>query len=127
LTGFEVKAVREGKVSFDGSFVQLVGNKPLLVNFYIGRYSHQSQEHDEGKARVSRQLLLNRREIGKIAKELEQKGKSAIPLALILDKNMIKLEMALVRGLKKFDKKNVEKDKQIRRDMEIEAKTLVRR
>jgi SsrA-binding protein len=124
LAGYEVKSVREGNVNFDGSYVQILSGVPYVVNLYIGRFSKQSQPYNENTARNSRVLLLNKREIAKIVRELDEKGKTAVPLALVLSHNLIKLELAVVKGLKKFEKKNVEKERQQKRDMEIEAKML---
>lgn len=124
LQGREVKAVREGKVNFDGSFVQVVAAKPVIVNLYIGRYSSQSQTFNEKDARKTRQLLLKSAEIEKISKELSQKGKTAVPLALVLTHNLIKLEFGIVRGLKKFEKRDVEKKKQQERDLKNELKSI---
>jgi SsrA-binding protein len=120
LRGYEVKAIREGKANLTGSYVQILGNEAFVVNMHIGRYSNQSQE--VGDTKRSRKLLLQKREIEKLKQELQQKGKTAVPLALLLKKNMVKLELAIVKGRKKHEKKAVEKEKQIKRDLEIERK-----
>ena len=57
LTGYEVKAVREGKVELKGTFVQVIGGELYVVNMYIGRYSSMSQKYDEKDSRHSRKLL----------------------------------------------------------------------
>lgn len=117
LFGYEVKAAREGNVNFEGSYVQIIKEEAFLVNLYIGAYSRQSQDIADSQMRRSRKLLLNRQEIDKIAKELQQKGKTAIPLALVLDHNLIKLELAVVKGRKKAEKKHLEKERQIHKDL----------
>lgn len=124
LKGFEVKAVKENKATFDGSYIQIIEGEVFVVNMYIGKYSKQSRDFDELNARRNRKLLLNKSEIAKLAREISQKGKTAVPLALILDKGNIKLEFAIVRGRKEFEKKMVAKERQIKKDLAVEAKEL---
>jgi SsrA-binding protein len=122
LYGYEVKAAKEGKVNFDGAYIQLLRNKPYLVNMHIGRYSKQSQEIKEQDDRRSRPVLLNKKEIETLQRELSEKGKTAVPLALLLKNNMIKLELGIAKGRKKPEKKLLEKERQIKRDLEKAAK-----
>lgn len=122
LYGYEVKAIKEGKVNFEGSYVQIVRGNPVVVNLHIGHYSKQSQKVNEQDQNRTRQLLLKKAEVEKLARELPQKGKTAIPLALILSHNMIKLEFGIAKGRRKLDKKNLEKERQIERDLEIAIK-----
>jgi SsrA-binding protein len=117
LHGYEVKAVREGNVNFDGSYVQVIKNEAFVVNMYIGAYSRQSQSIGDTELRRTRKLLLNRLEIDRIYKELQQKGKTAVPLALVLDHNLVKLELAVVKGRKKAEKKHLEKERQLQKDL----------
>lgn len=124
LHGYEVKALREGKVNFDSSYVQILSGVPYVINLYIGKYSKQSSDFTEYDSRRSRKLLLNKKEIEDIRREILQKGKTAVPLAFILHNNNIKIEFGIVKGKKEFEKKQVAKERQIKRDLEIEAKTL---
>jgi SsrA-binding protein len=124
LRGYEVKAIKENKANFEGSYVQLIEGEPFVVNMYIGRYSKQSTEFNELDARRNRKLLLNQNEIDKLAREVSQKGKTAVPLALILDKGKIRLEFAIVKGQKEFEKKQVAKERQIQKDLAKETKEL---
>lgn len=124
LEGFEVKAIREGKVNFDGSFIQINKGIPVVLNLHIGRYTYQSQKDENTDSRRTRRLLLNKSELQKIQRQLVEKGKTAVPLALILSKNMIKLELAVVKGRKNYDKKDLEKRKQQEKDLEVAKKTL---
>lgn len=116
LKGYEVKAIREKKVSFEGAYIKVEKGKAFVTNMHIGPYSKQSQEVIDTKS--DRQLLLNAREIQKIEKEIKQKGKTVIPLALLLKNNLVKLEIAVVKGRKKHEKKQVAKEKQIKKDLE---------
>ena len=124
LKGYEVKAIREGKADFEGSYVQMLDGAPHVVNMNIGRYSNQSNIVDKYDSRRSRKLLLNQKEINKISTKVSQKGKTAVPLALVLVNNKIKLEFAVVKGKKDYEKKVVTKERQIERDLAKEAKKL---
>lgn len=124
LKGFEVKAIKENKASFEGSYVQIIDGEPYIVNLYIGRYSKQSRDFSELDARRNRKILLNKNEIDQLVKETSQKGKTAVPLALLLDKGKIKLEFAIVKGRKEFEKKVVAKERQVQKDLAKEAKEL---
>ena len=126
LQGYEVKAIKERKVNFDGSYVLVIDKEAFVVNMHIGMYSTQSQKVADSDSRKTRKLLLNKNEIKKLQIELSQKGKTAVPLALLLDHGLVKLEFAVVKGRKKQDKRLVEKQRQIQRDMEREIKEVAR-
>ena len=122
LKGYEVKAVRERNVTFEGSYVTVDGNNVYVQNMHIGKFSKQSQEHNDTLARGPRKLLLEKREIGKLQRELNEKGKTAIPLALLLKNNKIKLEFAVVKGRKKHEKRQLLKKRQIEIDLRKSVK-----
>jgi len=124
LKGHEVKAIREGKVDFEGSYVRVIKGEVFLTNLKIGRYSKQSKEISPQDERRDRKLLLNKNEIKEINRELSEKGKTAVPLALVLSNNKIKLELAVVKGKKEFEKKQTAKERQLKKDMEIDKKQL---
>jgi len=120
LRGFEVKAIKEGKVNFEGAFIKIIGGEAFVVNMQIGRYSKQSQkEVDQTR---SRKLLLNKRELERLAVQLNQKGKTALPLALLLSHDLVKLEFAVAKGRKKYEKRAVQRERQIKRDVELALK-----
>lgn len=122
LKGYEVKAIREGKVDFEGSYVRVIKGEVFLTNLKIGRYSKQSKEISPRDEKRDRKLLLNKNEIKEINRELSEKGKTAVPLALIMSNNKIKLELVVVKGKKEFEKKQTAKERQLKKDMEIEKK-----
>ncbi len=126
LKGYEVKAIREGKVDFEGSYVRVIKNEVYVTNLKIGRYSKQSKEISPQDEKRDRKLLLNKNEIAEINRELSEKGKTAIPLALVLFNNKIKLELAVVKGKKEFEKKQTAKERQIRKDLDVERKEYKR-
>jgi SsrA-binding protein len=126
LKGYEVKAVREKQVTFEGSFVQIIHGQPFVINMYIGPYSKQSKLFSPQDARRSRLLLLNRHEILDLQRQLHEKGWTAIPLAIVLTHNNIKLEFGVVKGKKEFEKKEVVKARQQERDLAAETKEFRR-
>jgi SsrA-binding protein len=124
LKGFEAKALREGKGKLDGSYVKELDGKLKVVNFGIGRYSKISQKLEEGDISRTKELLLNKKEITEIKRELAQKGKSCVPLNLRIERGLFKLEIGIVKGKKEYEKKVVAKEKQEKREMEKEKKKL---
>ncbi|MFC1622273.1 SsrA-binding protein SmpB [Patescibacteria group bacterium] len=122
LKGYEVKALREKKVNFEGAYISLLEGVPHLVNLHIGRYSNQSQEYNEQEARRPRKLLLLKPEIHKLQREISEKGKTAVPLAILLKNNIIKIELAVVKGKKKHQKKVLLKARQQKEDLEKQFK-----
>jgi len=124
LKGFEAKALREGKGKLDGSYVKILDDKLKVVNFGIGSYSKISQKLEEGDISRTKELLLNKREIAEIKRELAQKGKSCVPLNLRIERGLFKLEIAIVKGKKEYEKKVVAKEKQEKRELEREKKNF---
>jgi len=101
LFGSEVKEIKNNKSSLDGSFAVIHDNVVKLLNFKMGNLENREII-----------LLLNKKEIYNIQKELV-KGYSLIPLVVYYKNNYIKLQVALCKGLKKFDKRQVLKDKDL--------------
>ncbi|HSX39342.1 MAG TPA: SsrA-binding protein SmpB [Candidatus Saccharimonadales bacterium] len=126
LKGYEVKAIREGKVNFEAAYVTILGDEIFLLNLNIGQYSKNGRDLSDEQKRRTRKLLLNKDEIEKIRRLLQQKGRTAIPLALITHNNLVKLELAVVRGRKEYGKKHLEKEKQIKKDLERDSKEFRR-
>lgn len=124
LYGHEVKSVREGNVNFEGSMVTVMGGEAFVVNLNIGRYSHQSQKYNPKEGSRTRKLLLNKKEVLKLSQAISLKGRFALPLALILERNMVKLELGVVRSKKQYEKKQVLVERQIERDLDRARKAL---
>ena len=107
LLGTEVKAVREGKIQLKDSYIEIKEGEAYLVGAHIGPYSHGNrQNHDPDR---SRKLLLKRREIDKLSGRITLQGQTCIPLSVYLKGNLIKLEIALAKGKKLYDKRQAEK------------------
>ncbi|MBP6005298.1 SsrA-binding protein SmpB [Candidatus Saccharibacteria bacterium] len=112
LRGFEIKAIRAGKVNISTSYCSLKNHEIWLVNATIGHNS------DSDQSIIARhKLLLKHTEIDKIAKLLEQQGTSLIPLAIGLNRHLAKLEIAIGKGLKKHDKRQVIKAREAQREI----------
>lgn len=126
LKGYEVKAIREGKVDFEGSYIRLISGVLHVTGLYIGRYSKQSKTSEKFDEKRSRPLLLNKKEVSDITRELLEKGKTAVPTALVMQHGKIKLEFAVVKGKKEFEKKQTAKDRQIKIDLAKESKEIKR-
>jgi SsrA-binding protein len=103
LTGTEIKSVRANKVSLQRSFVQPRGDELWLVDAHIAPYEHAGYEkHDPDRAR---KLLLHRREINTIIDALTMKGLTMVPTKMYLKGGRAKVEVALARGKKRYDKR----------------------
>ena len=122
LLGYETKALREGKGRLEGSYINKIDSKLQVINFYIGRYSKISQKIEDNELSRSRELLLNKKEISKILSEISQKGKSCVPLNLRMEHGLFKLEIAVVKGKKEYEKKVVTKERQLKRELERDKK-----
>lgn len=115
LTGHEVKSLRGKHGSLAGTFVKIIGHEAWLVNAQIPLYKF-AKDPDYDPRRM-RKLLLHKREVVKLEYTSTQKGKSLIPLALILEKNIIKLEFGVGRGRQSRDKRAVIKKREMDREM----------
>ncbi len=122
LLGEEAKALREGKGNFKGSYIKALKGDLYLVNFNLPKYSKSSNPNYNPKR--PRKLLLNKREIREIISELNNKGRTAIPLSIYLKNNLFKLDLATAKGLGKTQKKQKIKEKQMERDAKRELKEL---
>ncbi|MEK7639356.1 MAG: SsrA-binding protein SmpB [Patescibacteria group bacterium] len=115
LRGFEVKAVRAGKARLEGAYVIVRGKEAFVANMHIAPYQAGNTEKGYDPERP-RKLLLNQKEITQLERETETAGLTVIPLKLYADKRTLKLEIALVRGKKKYDKRETIKKRDSQRD-----------
>ncbi|QKW06801.1 SsrA-binding protein SmpB [Streptomyces sp. NA04227] len=124
LTGTEVKSLRQGRASLVDGFVQLDGNEAWLHNVHVPEYSQGTWTNHS--ARRKRKLLLHRAEIDKLASKVQETGHTIVPLALYFKDGRAKVEIALARGKKEYDKRQTLREKQDRRETE-RAISAVRR
>lgn len=117
LFGTEVKAIRAGKVTLAGSYVTLKDNVATLVGATISPYQEKNVDaaYDAGRPR---QLLLKKQELARLSRHLNTAGLTMVPLRLYNTRGKIKLEVALVRGKKKTDKRQTIQDRDTKRSIE---------
>lgn len=114
LTGTEVKSLRDGKANLKDSYVIVKGGEAWLLGTHISPYSHGNlRNHDPER---TRKLLLHRVEIGKMEEEIVEKGLTIVPLRLYFKSGKVKIEIAVVRGKKLYDKRETEKRKEADRE-----------
>lgn len=118
LTGSEVKSIRHGQVSLAEGYAMVdpATMELSLLNVDIARYSHTpaAAEHEP---RRPRKLLAKKREIRKLADETADRGITLVPLSMFFSKGMVKLDLGVGRGKKKFDKRESMKRKQTTDDI----------
>lgn len=120
LTGAEVKAIRLGHVDLTGSFARIRDNQAYLFNAQIFPYAFARPEGYDLK-RI-RKLLLHKKEITSIKAKMEGGNLTLVPLALYTSRNLIKVELALARGKKEFQKRDALKKRDMEREVELEFK-----
>lgn len=116
LSGFEVKAIRKGQGSLDGAHVSIRGGEAFLIGFDLPPYQSKNTPNDYERTRV-RKLLLTKKEINVLSNEGSKKGIAIIPLSIFLKNNKLKVDIALARGKKKFDKRESIKKRDTERDI----------
>jgi SsrA-binding protein len=119
LTGTEIKSIREGKANLTDSYCLFKGEELYVINLHISEYSMGTHYNHEPKR--DRKLLLNHRELKKLLTKIKEKGFTIIPIVLYInDKGLAKLDIALAKGKKTYDKRESIKQKDTRREIERE-------
>jgi len=120
LTGTEVKSLRDGKANIKDSYVIFKNGEAFLFNAHISHYSHGNLQNHEPER--SRKLLLHRREIEKLQEQVVEKGLTVVPLRLYFKGGKVKVEIAVVRGKKLYDKRETEKKRELDREAAVAMK-----
>jgi len=116
LLGAEVKAVKLGHADLTGSFARITGSEAFLINAKIFPYQYARPEtYDE---RRTRKLLLHKKQIISLKAKMDGAGLTIVPVSLYTTHNLIKVELALAKAKKKFDKKAAIKKRDLDRDIE---------
>ena len=117
LQGTEIKSIRAGKAGLVDSYCQFFQGELFVKNMHIAEYFFGSiNNHD---AKRERKLLLQKRELNKLERKIKESGLTIVPLRLYLtDKGIAKLDIALAKGKKTFDKRETLKQKDSKRDMD---------
>ncbi|ADL68729.1 SsrA-binding protein SmpB [Thermoanaerobacterium thermosaccharolyticum] len=116
LFGTEVKSVRMGKVNLKDSFARIENNEVFLYNMHISPYE-KGNIFNKDPLRT-RKLLLNRREINKLTGYVTQKGYTLVPLRVYLKHGLVKIELAVARGKKLYDKREDIAKRDAKREIE---------
>jgi SsrA-binding protein len=118
LVGTEIKSIRAGKAQIKEAYVRVENGQATLLNAHIATYDPAAQfNHDPLRPR---RLLLHKKEIRKLGEQVQQKGFTIIPLKLYLSKGRAKLEIALARGKKDYDKRATIARRDAEREMQRE-------
>ncbi len=104
LMGSEIKSIRDNRVSISEGYVHAMDNELWLLNVHIATYE-QASSFGHQEPRRPRKLLLHRREINEIMGEVRESSQTAVPTMLYLQRGLAKVEVAVVRGKKKYDKR----------------------
>ena len=116
LRGTEIKAIREGKASIAESFCDFSNGELFVINMTVQEYSHATHYNHSPKS--ERKLLLNRSELKKLEKEVKNSGLTIIPLLLFTnDKGLAKVDIALCRGKKEYDKREAIKERDSKKQL----------
>lgn len=118
LTGTEIKSIRSSRASIAESFCEFnEGGELFIINMTIEPYEFGT--HYNHKPKADRKLLLNKKELKKLQKDVQAKGLTVVPLLLyISEKGYAKLDIALAKGKKFFDKRETIKDRENKRDLD---------
>ncbi len=117
LTGTEIKSIRAGRVNLRDSFARIVNGEVWLVGAHVAPYEQGTRYNHEPKR--DRKLLLHKREIGRLQNKIETRGYTLVPLRLYIKGSRAKIELALARGKRQYDKRAAiarrEADREIQR------------
>ncbi len=120
LEGAEVKSIKNGAISLKDSFVKFENGEAFLLNTYIAPYKYAGKIGHEPERK--RKLLLKKRELKRLIGKVKEKGLTAIPLKVYSKGKWIKVLIALVKGRKKYEKRQIIKEREMKREIERELK-----
>ncbi|MFQ5952650.1 MAG: SsrA-binding protein SmpB [Candidatus Omnitrophota bacterium] len=115
LQGNEVKSLRAGKANLKGSFAKIENGEVFIYNMHISPYKYSREEYDPLRPR---KVLLHKAQIKQIEIKLSQQGYTLVPLKIYFQRGYAKVEVALARGRKLYDKRKALKEKQAKREMD---------
>jgi SsrA-binding protein len=121
LEGPEVKSLRNGGGSIKDSYAQITGSEAHILKLHISPYTQASIFNADPERK--RKLLLHRREITRLSGKVKEKGLTLVPLSIYLKGHLIKVEIGLAKGRKEFRKKEVIKERDVKREVAREVKS----
>lgn len=113
LTGSEIKSVRAHKVSFADSYISIRNGKALIKGLSIAQYEQATYNNHEEKR--DRQLLLHKSQIAKLSNAIKLNGQTIIPLSMVIDHGLAKVNIALAKGKNLYDKRETSKKRDLER------------
>jgi SsrA-binding protein len=121
LVGSEVKSIRQGRISLKDSYAEIRGREVFLLNFHISPYEAANRfNHDPDR---EKKLLLHRQEIKRLSGKIREKGLTLVPTKVLFnDKGKVKIEIALAKGKRAYQKKEVIKERDRERELRAELK-----
>jgi len=114
LKGSEIKSIRNGKVNIADSYAAEKGGELFLVNSHIASYKQAS--YSDHNPMDDRKLLLNKKEINKLIGKIQKEGLTIVPTKMYFKKGKAKVEIAIAKGKRQFDKRAVKKNRDWNRD-----------
>ena len=123
LSGNEVKSIRNGNVNLKGGFITFHGSDAFLINVHIPRYKYAGTLLSYDPER-SRKLLLKKKEISYLRGKSQEKGLTIVPLSLYNKGRHIKVEIAVAKGKKNYDKRESVKKREVDREVQRKMKNL---
>jgi SsrA-binding protein len=125
LVGSEVKSLRQGRVSLKDSYAEVRGGEVFLLNFHISPYEAANRfNHDPER---EKKLLLHRQEIKRLSGKIKEKGLTLVPTKVLFnDKGKVKVEIALAKGKRAYQKREVIKERDRERELRAELKKRLR-
>lgn len=114
LTGAEVKAMKAGSVNLKGAFVTIRGDEAYVTNMHVSAYP-KAAEKEGGDPTRTRKLLLHKRQIAYLKTKREADRLTIVPIGVFVSRNKVKLEIALARGKRKYEKRDTIKKRDLNR------------
>ena len=118
LKGCEIKSIRNRDVNMSDSYCTFVGNELIIKNMHISPYKHAGFTYQDYDPKRDRKLLLTKRELRKLQKDVQTKGYTIVPVNLYTnDKGLVKLTIAMAKGKHTYDKSQSIKERDLDREM----------
>lgn len=123
LQGTEVKSIKNGTFSFADSYGRIIDGELFLIGLHVTPYDHGNiYNHVPDR---QRKLLIHKSEIKRLTRKVDEKGFTLIPLKVYLKNGRVKIELGLCKGKKSYDKREILKDKDVKRETEREFKLRI--
>ncbi|NCF75202.1 MAG: SsrA-binding protein SmpB [Xanthomonadaceae bacterium] len=124
LTGAEVKSAKQGQINLKGSYITFLNNEPFLANARISPYKAATKTQKDYDPQQKRKILLRKKEILRLKGKLETKGLTITPISVYTKNNLIKIEICLVKGKKKYEKREAIKKRDLDRKIREKMKSF---